>query len=649
MGGKIGPADFTAPLTSPVIDSNSSAVVLSDEGAVRFIGNNKGWFSYVFKRRTRIRILNKKGLEAANVFIQLYAPGDDPEKISDVGGSTYNLENGSVTELKLDPKDIFQERRDKEYIEAKFSLPGVKEGSIFEYTYTITSDHDFRLPSWRFQWMEYPCLWSDYQVEIPQALFYVILRQGVHPYAIDKGSEGHASYNVREKKDQTVALVGQEQSYYVTAVTVKHDWAMKDVPAFGPETYLTTARNYLDQISFQLSKTYDGAQYHDVANSWANLNETLLKREDFGLPLEADAGRVADETEKIVAGITDPLDRAKRVYYYLTSHLTCTDYYYPFIKTGLGPIWKKYEGSVGDINLLLVAMLRKLGLHADPVLLSTRENGFTVASYPMLERLNYVIARLKLNDKVYYLDAAHRQLGFGQVAGDCYNGPARIICNTDSGSVSFSPDSLKERKVTMVLIAATDKGLEGQLQSTLGAEESYRVRRDVGKRGEEAWFKDIQTSWGDDMTISNGGIDSLANPEDPVKVHYEFAFRQSPDASILYLPPMLGEAYRRNPFQAAERKYPVEMPYAMDETYVLSMEIPPGYVVDELPKSAKVAFNVDQGYFEYLIQQSGDHVQMRCRIKLNKASFQPEDYSPLRDFFGYVVKKENEPIVLKKK
>jgi hypothetical protein len=79
------------------------------------------------------------------------------------------------------------------------------------------------------------------------------------------------------------------------------------------------------------------------------------------------------------------------------------------------------------------------------------------------------------------------------------------------------------------------------------------------------------------------------------------------------------------------------------------MDIPDGYVVDELPKSVKVAFNVDQGYFEYLLAPQGGIIQMRCRVRLNKATFSPEDYSSLRDFFAFIVKKENEQIVLKKK
>jgi hypothetical protein len=106
---------------------------------------------------------------------------------------------------------------------------------------------------------------------------------------------------------------------------------------------------------------------------------------------------------------------------------------------------------------------------------------------------------------------------------------------------------------------------------------------------------------------------------------------------------------RDNPFKAADRKYPVEMPYVMDYSYIYSMEIPDGYVVDELPKSAKVSLNADQGLFEYIIAKQDNMIQMRCRIRLNKAWFPADDYASLRDFYAYVVKKESEQIVLKKK
>lgn len=644
--GKITPADFNIPV-NPIVDSNASAVVLSDRGEVHYIGNKHDWFSYVYTRHTKIKILNKQAIDLATVRVPLYSRDEMVEKLSNVSASAYNLENGQIVEVKMDPKkDIFQDRLDKERTEAKFSLPGVKEGSIIEYQYTITSDYWDYLPSWEFQWERYPCLFSEYQVEIPQTMSFALVRQGIHPYAVDNGSVGHEIYKVTTN-DGTDRIDGESRDNFVSAGTIKHDWVIKDIPAFGEEKWLTTTDNYLDKIDFQVAGTFNGEDSTKY-NTWSKATDELLAREDFGEPLQVDNEQVDDLADKIIAGMGDWSAQAKAIYYYVSHHFTCT-HYDKYITSSLGDVIRKSSGSVGDINLLLIALLRRKGLHADPVVLSTRGEGFTLASYPMLRRMNYVIARLAVDGQVYYLDAAHPELGFGQLPEECYNGPARIISKRDSGTVFFEADSLKEHGVTMVLMSSTDKGLEGSWQSIPGTEQSYEVRRDVGEHGLQQYFKDIQTRYGDDMEISHSGIDSLDKPEDPVKVHYDFVLKQPAGASVLYIDPLIGDGYRKNPFEAAERKYPVELPYAIDENYVFSMDIPEGYTVDELPKSVRVALNGDQGQFEYLIAHQGDQIQMRARLKMNKAWFSADDYHNLRDFFGYVVKKEAEQIVLKKK
>jgi hypothetical protein len=71
-------------------------------------------------------------------------------------------------------------------------------------------------------------------------------------------------------------------------------------------------------------------------------------------------------------------------------------------------------------------------------------------------------------------------------------------------------------------------------------------------------------------------------------------------------------------------------------------------VVEEMPKSARVAYNGDQGSFEYLIGHQENTIQLRCHLKLNRAYFTSDDYASLRDFYGFIVKKESEQIVLKK-
>jgi len=646
--GKVSPTDFQLP-ANPLIDTNTDAVVLADVGSVHFVGNKKGWFSYVYKRQTRIKIINKKSLDnLATQRIVLYAKDERVQALSGVAATTYNIENGQLKAIQLDKQDIYNTRLSDKYVEAKFTLPAAKEGSIIEYTYTVTSDNVFNLPSWEFQSQSYPCLWSEYQVKIPQTLGYIFIRQGVHAYVIDKGKEGRESYRVTEKP-QTGALAAQDQDLFVSTNTMEHQWAMQNIPPLRFENYLTTPENYIDKIEFQLSKTRNTLETFDHTNNWKNATDELLREEFFGVPIEADNFWLADLVDKAGGNNASALEQARSIYYYVSSHFTCTNANNFSITTNLRDVVKKSSGSVGDINLLLIAMLRVKGLQADPVVLSTREYGFNLVSYPLLSKLNYVIVRLDLAGKVWYLDASQPYLGFGRLPGNCYNGHARIISNEDSASIYFEADSLRERKTTMVMLSSSDKGLDGVYQSTLGDQESFNLRRWIATKGESAWFKNIQTAYGDDLTISDGGVDSLSQPENPAKVHYEFHLNQEPGASLIYINPMGWSDNRDNPFKAADRKYPVEMPYALDDVYIYSMEIPEGYVVDELPKSAKVSFNTDQGLFEYLIAKEDNMIQLRCRVRLNKAWFPADDYASLRDFYAYVVKKKSEQIVLKKK
>jgi hypothetical protein len=243
-------------------------------------------------------------------------------------------------------------------------------------------------------------------------------------------------------------------------------------------------------------------------------------------------------------------------------------------------------------------------------------------------------------------------IGFGFLPEYCYNGHARILNKEMPQPIYLDADSLRESKMTTVFIVNDEKNkeeLKGGFQSIPGYYESYDIREKIRKKTINDFFKEIKSSYGPDAELENSGIDSLKQLDKPVGLHYDFTLKNQFTEDIVYFNPMLSEGYKENPFKSAQRKYPVEMPYASDETYVLNMEIPNGYVVDELPKSTKVSLNETDGFFEYLIAKDDNNIQLRSRLKLNKANFTPDDYNSLRDFFTYIVKKQSEQIVFKKK
>jgi transglutaminase-like putative cysteine protease len=639
--GKISPEDF-AP-KAYAIDSNASAIIIADIGSSRIVGNNKGWFSLEFRRYRRVRLLNKNGFDLATEEIYLYSEGDKEEQLTNLRAVTYNLDGGKMVETKLDKENIFKDKLSKNWVVKKFTFPSIKEGSIIEYEYTITSDYLRNLQPWTFQ-REYPTLWSEYNLTLPAFFNYVFLSQGYQPFYIKTKTEARDNFSITDPN-------GAEASdhFSITSNVATYRWVVKDAPALRDEEFVSTIKNHVQKIEFELTAQTEPLAPHVYLSTWPQAVDDMLKDEDFGLPLAKDNGWLGDVVKSVIQGAVTPLEKAKKIYAYVRDNFTCTDYSGLYLDQTLKNVLKTKNGTVSEINLLLIAMLRYANIHADPVILSTRTHGYTYALYPILSKFNYVICDANIDDKQILLDATHPRLGFGKLSQECYNGHARVI-NVSANALDLSPDSLLEVKMTSIILTPNERGdLQGSVMQVPGYFESHEIREKIKEKGKDEFFKDIKKAFGQDVDLLKQHIDSMDNLEQNIIIGYDFKLNED-NADLLYINPMFGEGYKENPFKFDQRYYPVEMPYAIDETYVFNFIIPDGYIVDDLPKSLIVKLNeAGDGQFEYRIAESNGTISMRSRIRLKRAYYDPTEYSTLREFFNLVVKKHNEQIVLKKK
>ncbi len=626
------------------IDSNASAVIIADIGSTEIEGNNKGTFSLLFKNYRRAHILNKNGYGIGDVEIELYTSGTSEEELENLKAVTYNLENGKVVETKLEVKTaVFKDKISKNRLIKKFTFPNLKEGSIIEYEYRVKSDFIFNLQPWSFQG-EYPCLWSEYNVAQPSFYNYISLTQGYLDYHI---KDQKSSNNIFQMAD--IASSGSTARSSFTATVVYYRYVMKDIPALKEESYTSTLRNHIARIEFQLKSVSDPFIYRQVMSSWAEVAKDLLEDEDFGLQLKKDNGWLNDVMPIATKNATDDINKAKNIYAWVRDNFTCTNYNSKYLSQPLKNVLKNKNGSVAEINLLLTVMLRKAGVPADPVILSTRGHGYTHAIYPLMDRFNYVICRMVSDSQEYFLDASEPGMGFGMLGYKCYNGHARII-NAEATAIELNAQSLKEIENTMVFIINDDKGnIVGSIQQTPGYFESFRIRNRVKDKGKEQLFNDIKKDFGQEVILTNTRIDSLGKYDEPVGVYFDFEIASEKE-DIIYFNPMLGEGIKENPFKSAERLYPVEMPYNSQKTYILQMKVPEGYEVAEMPKQVVVKLNEEgDALFEYRISQSGGNISMRTGLNFKRTYFSAEEYEMLREFFNLIVKKHGEQIVFKKK
>lgn len=634
--GKISSADFNLTQNA-VIDSNANGVIIANVGSIEFIGNKNNWVSYVYKKSTRLRILNKKGFDMATVKIKLFGQNERQDNMNDFHASTYNIESGKVVETKLNNSDLFSETLSKNIVEKKFTMPDIKEGSIIEYSYTITSYHYYDLPVWYFQSLSYPCLYSEFKISVPDLLRYLTVRYGIDSFDTYKSDEGH----------KTLVMA----SVNVSSVIHNHTWVMKNISPFKAEDYIYEPSNYLDKLEFSLAQTYNGENVENIRTTWKDAEDQLLESLSFGKAINVEyASNLYNAMQRVCSSDDDIRGAATHIYNYVRDNFICVPDN-DILISDLYEINKLHRGSVAELNMLLIALLRQRGIRADPVILSTKDFGNHPETYPILEKMNYVICMMHAGTDTIYLDASDPILGFGKLRLSCYNGHARIINEQHSGSLYFYPNAIKQESKTYITIVndENDNGSSGSFESDPGYFECYDLRNTIKEKGKEAYFTKLKSGYGDGIEIKNLQIDSLKQLEQQVKINYDINFKRANEDDIIYFNPFISDAFKENPFKATERKYPVEMPYPLDDTYELTMDIPKGYKVEELPKSVKVSFNGTDGFFEYTIQKDESMVQLRSHVKLNQATFAPEDYNSLRDFFAYVVKKQSEQIVFKRK
>ena len=632
--GHVLPGDFHP--SSPVIDSNVDVVVLSDVGHAELEGLPLLGWQVEYTRYRRLLILNQKGLDAAKIDI-----GFDPErngagKLWSLHANTYNLKDGQVVKIPVDTADMYLNTEKGGDMNESFSFPDVGPGSIIEYTYTLASGSMTRLHSWDFQG-DYPRLKSEFTATIPAVFNYAVSKQGELPVTRTVDSS--------TKK----IMVG---SYSVKTLVYNIHWVMKDVPALESEPYVAAMNDHVAGVRFQLSEytQLDTRRRKTFMNNWKDLNDQFYKDKTFGGIMTASTHFLRRELREIVEDSLTDLDKARKLYAYVRDNFTTkgSELLSDEDRT-IKEIFKSRKGNISEINLLLTAMLRDEGLKADAVILSTKGNGVINPYYPLTRNLNYVIARLRTGGREYFLDATDPHLGFGRIPLDCYNGYARVV-SEQPDSAMLVPDSLVEFKFGTAFLSPNDSGdaMTGTYKETQGYYTSLDIRDSVSKRGEDAYFEELRKAYPFEVQLSDKQIDSLKAYDEPVTVHYALTIPMAGDDRI-YFNPMLSEGKKENPFAAAVRLYPIEMPYKIEELFVLQMDIPKGYEVEELPKSMRVKLNESDGTYDYGFLQDGESIQFRSRLVLKRTYFLPEEYQNLRDFFALVVKKQGEVVVFKKK
>jgi transglutaminase-like putative cysteine protease len=638
--GKVSAEDFIQGEYDQ--DNDASAVILYNYGNTYFeLDTRSGSFYYMYERKVRLQILNEDGFDWADLSIPLLDISGTRESMSRFRGYVHNLGGTRVTSTRIRSRDGISEKTSDNLRTIKFSFPDIQPGSIVEYRYTIRSPFLYNLPTWQFQY-SVPVEYSEYNLQIPEFYNYQFYMQG---------------YEVVDIAEQDIASVqfllnasGRQQGggNVMSAKTTNYKWVMSDVPAMRPEPFTTNIRNYLSMIRFELSSImFPGMTPTLYATSWFDIDNRLREDENFGGFLSG-SRQLRQELEALETESSGEMEKIALALNYIHDNIRWNGRRGLYSSGSPRNVLREGTGNAADVNLMLIAALRELGLNADPVISSTRDNGIVIREFPTLSRLNYVLAAVQLDNHEYLLlDATDPFCPPGMIPKRALNGEGRLIGEVNADWLALETSFLSHEKKDYYFSIGQNGHITGTSRIEMSDYAAYAVRRDLESKGNpDEYIESLQEGVPGKEIISL----TIHNEEDldqPIikEIEFELSEAISHAGDLILFAPMLFEALEENPFRIDERNYPVDYTLPFREDISMIFDIPQGFEVDFLPDPVHYSLP-DQAAFSYSVEINEENqIEVTYIFEIHQTMFLPSDYKALQELYGIMVEKQNEQLV----
>ncbi|TNJ43059.1 DUF3857 and transglutaminase domain-containing protein [Tamlana fucoidanivorans] len=624
---KVSLGDITSKTYT--VDSTAHALVIFETGNSYVDPND---FDLRTKIKRKIKILTKEGSEHANVVIPLYITKTNEEKVDDILATTYNEIDGKVIKTKLLEKDIFRENYNENRTLVKFTLPNIKPGSVITYSYTISSPYMFKYHGWDFQ-DEIPKLYSEYRTSIPGNWVYHIKLVGGKKLAIN---------DISIKKHCIDFGRGASAD-----CSISH-YAMKNIPAFIEEDYMTAKSNYLARIEYELEtfKSPDGRVDH-ITKTWKDVDIELKSEKDIGKQLRKKI-EVEELLPQDLLSETDTLKKAQGIYKYVQSNFTWNREYKIFKDVSIKELLKNKSGNISSINILLHNLLRDSGIQVKPILLSTRKNGLPTVIYPVLSDFNYLITQATINNKTYTLDATDKFLYFGQIPFRCLNRFGRLIdFKNGSDWININPTDRTNTMYKAVFSFNKNDELIGHIESKRTGYHALSHKKRYFSDPED-YINELENTI-TDIEISDFSVNtnSIASPN--FGENYTLTYPSEKASDLIFISPFFIKLFNTNPFKLQERSYPIDFGYKDGYYLNYKLELNDDYIVSELPKDIVFHLPHKTGQLSFSAKHFGNNIILTFMLSFKETVFEPEFYPYLKEIMQKVIDIQNNSTILLKR
>ncbi len=615
---KFSDADLSK--TKSLLDENAPAEILY-KSVYFMIDNSTG--NLHKKYYYRVKVYDKdKAEDWLNLEVPLYQSGSDKEILGKFKAFTYNLENGTTVPVKVEKSSQYKSKENKYINLTKFAFPNVKNGSVLEYQYEVISPYLFNIPEFLIE-SDTPSLYTEYVLDAPINISYNInYTGGLVP-----------KHRVIEEK----SVFGSQYKTY--------RFAYENVKGFKPEKFVRNDRNFRTKVSAELHST-NFKEFKLYSSSWDQISKRLYENEYFGDELKK-TKLAKDNMPAEVLNMKSDLEKANALFSYVQKTFTWNKDKGIYTEDGIKKLVETKVGNAAEINLYLIMLLREAGLQADPMIISTVEHGMINLVSPNVSNMNFVLASVNIGGQYRMYDATSKQSSIDELPLRDWNQYGVLLTKTKA--IQLQMENKKESNTFLTVDAKVNE--DGTISGSYSDKDTGAFAmyvKDSYDENPEKYKKQYKENFSIDFT----GIDSkvLENGEFESTMKFSSSNLIDKIGKKLIINPMLFLSKVSNEFdQTEDRKYPIDFGAPTMKMKKVILELPEGYVIEEMPKNKKIRTDDKEIEFSYAVEQKGNKLEITSYTKVASADYPKEYYPAFKQIWGVASKQENQVISLVKK
>lgn len=616
--GKVEKADLELKICD--FDDKAEAVVLFDVGELYFDLSSMA-STMQFERHVRIKILKTKGKDQADIRLP-YFSYRNIEYIKNLTAQTYNLDaSGNIVTTKVEKKLIYEKPIDKYRTEQVFTFPDVQAGSIIEYKWLQVCT-SFSLENWYFQ-QEIPVKYSRYRVDFPSEIEVYASPLCVLPYESKKDSKG---------------------------TRVIQTYSMKNIPALRDEPYISCDKDYLQRIDLRLQAINWPTYRQNMVKTWPQQIKILMEDEDFGVQLKRNIPRTTDLDEQLKK-VTDPYRKMVTIHEYVRKNMEWNGYKNIWALNGVKAAWKDKKGTSGEINLILVNLLKDADLQAHAILVSTREHGVVASSVADVSQFDKVMAYVEIGEKVYVLDATEKNTPSGLIPMDVMFSEGLVIEKPETFEWGWRPLWNDRTMMKNTLVMRADIKEDGMMNgsASMFSYDYDRIQRVEDARKDKTKFLEKYFQTNQSVKVDSLSFENLDDDTLPFIQKVQFNLPISASGDYKYFSTNLFTRLEKNPFVADSRFSDVFFGVNQSYNIVANITIPEGYAFETLPKNMKMIMPDTSIAITRRLAVEGNQISVRVGLEFKKPFFTVQEYPDFKEFYKQLFAVLSEQITIKKK